>query len=166
MGLAFSVLNTVQPQQQKTFFDNVMGDLEQPVFTANLKHGTTGAYEFGTIDNTAFSGQLAQVPVDNSQGFWGFSSSSASVNGQSAQASSSSAIADTGTSLMLVDDAVVQLYWGQVEGAQNSDQFGGFIFPCDAQLPDLQIAMGDNYMATIPGDLLNFSQASGDSEYF
>ena len=164
VGLAFSSLNTIQPQPQKTFFDNVMGDLEQPLFTANLKHGTTGAYEFGTIDQTAFQGQLAQVPVDSSQGFWSFSSTSASVNGQSVQ-TSGSAIADTGTSLMLVDDAVVQMYWSQVAGAQNSTQDGGVIFPCSAQLPDLQVAMGDSYMATVSGDLLNFSQTSGGSKY-
>ena len=40
VGLAFSELNTVRPNQAKTFFANVAGDLAQPVFTANLKSGT------------------------------------------------------------------------------------------------------------------------------
>lgn len=39
VGLGFSSLNMVQPQSQKTFFDNVMQDLESPVFTADLKAG-------------------------------------------------------------------------------------------------------------------------------
>ena len=40
LGLAFSSLNTVSPTPQKTFFDNVQSSLGQPVFTADLKHGT------------------------------------------------------------------------------------------------------------------------------
>lgn len=37
VGLAFSTLNTVKPNQQPTFFDNVMRDLAAPLFTANLR---------------------------------------------------------------------------------------------------------------------------------
>jgi Eukaryotic aspartyl protease len=163
VGLAFSKLNTITPQQQKTFFDNVTPDLSQPLFTANLKHGTLGAYEFGTIDQTAFTGSLTTVPVDSTQGFWSFSSTSASINGQSVTLPSGSAIADTGTSLMLVDDSLVQAYYSQVSGAMNSGSAGGVIFPCDAALPDLQVAVGDSgAMATISGSLMNFSTAGSD----
>lgn len=38
LGLAFSSLNTVSPTPQKTFFDNALSGLTQPVFTADLKH--------------------------------------------------------------------------------------------------------------------------------
>ena len=37
VGLAFSTLNTVKPNQQPTFFDNAMRDLAAPLFTANLR---------------------------------------------------------------------------------------------------------------------------------
>lgn len=37
VGLAFSVLNTVKPSQQSTFFDNAMKNLAAPLFTANLR---------------------------------------------------------------------------------------------------------------------------------
>ncbi|KAH0406192.1 acid protease, partial [Aureobasidium melanogenum] len=36
VGLAFSNLNSVSPTPQKTFFDNIMSELAQPVFTACL----------------------------------------------------------------------------------------------------------------------------------
>lgn len=38
LGLAFSSLNTVEPNQQKTFFDNAKSSLTSPLFTADLKH--------------------------------------------------------------------------------------------------------------------------------
>lgn len=38
LGLGFSTLNTVRPQSQATFFDNVKPILDKPVFTADLKY--------------------------------------------------------------------------------------------------------------------------------
>ena len=64
-----SSLNTVKPVQQKTFFDTISPQLAQPVFAVNLKNDSTGTYQFGAIDNTAYTGQLTTVPVQ-SGGFW------------------------------------------------------------------------------------------------
>lgn len=47
VGLAFSSINTVQPTQQTTFFDTVKSSLKAPVFTALLKKGAAGSYDFG-----------------------------------------------------------------------------------------------------------------------
>jgi hypothetical protein len=69
VGLAFSQLNTVQPQQQTTFFDTIMSQLAMPVFSVNLKNDSTGTYQFGGIDNTKFTGELNTVPVQPG-GFW------------------------------------------------------------------------------------------------
>lgn len=166
VGLAFSKLNTIRPQQQKTFFANVVNDLAQPVFTANLKHGVAGAYEFGNVDSTQFSGSLTQVPVITSSGFWEFTSTQIAVGSSSAQTvtgGSGTAIADTGTSLLIVDDAVVTAYYNQVAGAQNSASAGGVVFPCTSTLPSLSLAIGDSYMAVIDGSLMNFSNAGTDT---
>ncbi|KAF9629696.1 putative aspartyl protease protein [Lasiodiplodia theobromae] len=157
VGLAFSKINTVKPQQQKTFFDNIMADLDEPVFTADLTNDTTGTYEFGTIDNTKFKGQLTYTAVNTSQGFWQFPSKSFMVDGQTIDnPTANDAIADTGTSLLLVDDNVAEAYYKNVQGAVNSAQAGGFIYPCDAALPDIAVAIGD-YMANIPGDQVTFA---------
>lgn len=160
VGLAFSKLNTVKPAQQKTFFDNALPDLAEPVFTANLKAGAAGDYEFGKIDNTKFNGALSWAPINTTNGFWQFSSQQFSVNnGTPVMAPGGQAIADTGTTLLLVNPAVVNAYYSQVQGATNDQNLGGVTFPCNADLPDLQVDVGGNYMANIPGHLVNFATA-------
>ncbi|KAL6863610.1 aspartic peptidase domain-containing protein [Trichoderma novae-zelandiae] len=165
MGLAFSKLNTVQPQQQKTFLDNVQSSLAEPVFTADLKKGQPGTYTFGAVDATAFQGDLTWVDVDNSQGFWQFSSESFAVDGGATQQATAGgqAIADTGTTLLLADPIIVQGYYSKVQGAQNDTQAGGFTVPCDAQLPDLDLDVGGKYVARISGSDLNFSPVQGNT---
>jgi hypothetical protein len=166
VGLAFSQLNTIKPVQQKTFFDNILPDLTQPVFTAQLKGGQVGSYEFGNIDQTAFTGQLTQAAVDSSRGFWEVDSTSFAVQGVQGTGTinNGKAIIDTGTSLMLVPDAMLVGYWSAVTGAQLSQAAGGVIFPCNSALPDLQVAIGDNYMATVNAEGMNFANVGRDTQ--
>jgi len=162
VGLAFTKLNTMEPTQQKTFFDNIVSDLSQPVFTAALKGDAEGSYEFGNIDTSSFTGELNVIPIDASQGFWQFDSSTATINNKKVQIQDSKAIADTGTSLMLVSDDLLTAYWEDVEGASLNSELGGVIFPCSAQLPDLNIAIG-NKMATVAGENFNFAEVGTDT---
>ncbi|MCJ1470374.1 hypothetical protein MMC07_009019 [Pseudocyphellaria aurata] len=163
LGLGFSSINTVKPNKQRTFFDNIQSSLAEPVFTANLRHETVGSYEFGKIDTSKFQGSLSFTPVDSSRGFWEFESKSFAIGDMQTQtnAAASPAIADTGTSLMLVDEAVAEAYWSQVDGANRDKTLQAIVFPCDAKLPDFHVALGSSYMATIPGPLMNFSRAQG-----
>lgn len=48
-------------------------------------------------------------------------------------------IADTGTTLLMVDTSVVTAYYKQVKGAKNDQQQGGYTFPCTATLPDFSL---------------------------
>ncbi|GAB7355937.1 hypothetical protein MBLNU459_g6575t1 [Dothideomycetes sp. NU459] len=158
VGLAFPSLNSVQPTAQNTFFANIMSSLEQPVFTANLESDGSGSYQFGTIDTSKYKGDITFTPVDSSSGFWQFDSNSYSIGGTTTQASGASpAIADTGTSLLLVDAAVAQAYYAQVSGSSLSSSQGGYIYPCSATLPDFAVAIGSEYMATVPGDSITFA---------
>lgn len=167
VGLAFSKLNTVKPQQQKTFFDNVMPSLAEPVFTADLRKAAAGSYEFGRVDATKFNGTMTWVPVNTTQGFWQFPSQMFAV-GTGAPTMGQpgfQAIADTGTTLIITNPTVVQGYYSQVPGAVNDAQVGGVTVPCDAQLPDLMMQVGDNFMARVKGSDINFAQVQGNSEY-
>jgi hypothetical protein len=135
-----------------------MGQLDQPVFVADLDPDGTGVYDFGKIDTTKFEGDMAWIPVNASSGFWQFDSAKFTVGDQKFDnTAASKAIADTGTSLLLVDQQVADTYYKNVEGAQNNAQVGGYIYPCNAKLPDMSVAIGDSYMAVIPGNQVTFA---------
>jgi aspergillopepsin I len=58
------LVGTVTPQPQTTFFDTAIneGVLEAPVFTADLKKGAPGSYDFGFIDLSKYYGDITWVP--------------------------------------------------------------------------------------------------------
>jgi hypothetical protein len=167
VGLAFSKINTVMPNQARTFFDTIKDDLVLPVLTARLKSGTPGAYEFGKIDTTAFRGRLNVMPVDDSQGFWQVESSFFAVGNGKLQrnTAASPAIADTGTTLLIVDDNVAQSYYDSIEGAALDENQGLYTFPCNSALKDLHISLGTKYMACIDKSLITFQKVVGQPGY-
>lgn len=65
-------------------------------------------------------------------------------------------IADTGTTLLMLPDEVVSAYYQQVDGAQDSEQEGGYVFSCDATLPDFTFAVGEGQI-TVPGSYINWA---------
>ena len=162
LGLAFSSINTVTPDQQQTFFANAESSLDAPLFTADLKKGEPGSYNFGYIDSSAYTGTITYTDVDNSQGFWGFTSSGYTVGSGSAVSESIAAIADTGTSLLLLPDDVVSAYYDEVSGSSNSESDGGYIFDCSTTLPDLTLTI-EGYDAVVPGSYLNYAPNSDGS---
>ncbi|KAK5165398.1 uncharacterized protein LTR77_008927 [Saxophila tyrrhenica] len=157
LGLAFSSINTVSPQPQKTWFENVMDDLEQPLFTADLEEDASGTYEFGTIDTSKYTGEISYAPVDNRDGFWAVESQTYTVGGNTHQCQTCSlTIADTGTSLLIWDNDVVETYYSQVQGAQLSSQ--GYQYPCSSTLPDFGVAIGD-HTVTVKGADMTYMEA-------
>jgi len=166
LGLAFSSINTVVPQQQTTFFQTAINEdlLQANVFTADLQKGAPGSYDFGFIDSTKYTGSITYVPIDTSNGFWEFTGSGYAVGSGSFKSSSIDAIADTGTTLLLMDDSIVSAYYAKVSGAQNSASQGGYIFPCSATLPSFTVGIG-SYKAVIPGTYMNYAPATGSSCY-
>ncbi|KAI9887207.1 MAG: hypothetical protein M1823_000955 [Watsoniomyces obsoletus] len=157
VGLGFSVSNQVRPTKQKTFFDNIMPSLEQPVFTAVLRRADNGSYEFGRIDSSKFIGQLNHVPIDPSKGWWQFDSPGVTVGDKVFRTKGATSIADTGTSILLMRNDVVEAYYSQVPGSRNDAKQGGFVYPCSVDLPDFGIMITENYTATIEGKLMTFN---------
>ena len=161
LGLGFGNGNQVYPQKQKTFFETIMGNLDQPVFTADLEENASGTYEFGSIDSSKYTGDIHYTPVDSSRGYWEFDSNSYSVGGAQKQCTRcNNGIADTGTSLVLVDQDVADTYYRQVQGATYSSLDGGYVYPCGSSLPDFGVAIGD-YTATIKGADVTYAEVKG-----
>ncbi|KAK1829768.1 aspartic peptidase domain-containing protein [Podospora conica] len=165
LGLAFSKLNTVEPERQKTFFENVMPTLAEPVFTADLRSGgEVGAYEFGRIDPAKFTGEMTWVEVDASEGFWQFETKGFAVGEEGGgrvtglRDGPGQAIVDTGTTLMLVAREVTEGYYSKVDGASEDPDVGGVTFPCDAVLPDLWVDVAGVYMARVKGEDIRFAE--------
>ncbi|KAF1939902.1 acid protease [Clathrospora elynae] len=163
LGLAFSTINTVSPQQQNTFFDTVKSQLAAPVFCANLKYHAAGTYDFGFIDSSKYTGPITYVNVDSSNGFWGFTATGYTV-GTTTTKASLPGIVDTGTTLIYTDTAVVRAYYAKVSGAKNDSTQGGYIFPCTATLPNFAITIG-GVAQTVPAKYINYAPL-GDGTCF
>lgn len=161
VGFGFSQTgNSIRPSPMPTFFENAAPKLKANVFTANLKDGTPGQYEFGTIDPSAYQAPLAYTGVDKSGGLWQFDLSRYAIGPDTYAGTVSPAIADTGSSLLMLDPAIVNDYYAQVP--TSTDDFQGKIFPCDTALPDFSFGIGST-MARIPGNLLNYTSVPGTS---
>ena len=164
LGLAFNSINTASPNQVATFFSNAIPSLAAPLFTANLKKGAPGNYNFGYIDSSEYTGSITYVPVNTANGFWEFTGSGYAVGSGAFVSSSIDAIADTGTTLLYLPAAAVKAYYAKVSGATNSASQGGYIFPCSATLPSITLGIG-SYRAVVPGSYINYAPATGSGKY-
>ncbi|PYH45740.1 pepsin-like aspartic protease [Aspergillus saccharolyticus JOP 1030-1] len=176
LGLAFGSINTVQPKAVKTPVENMIAQDDIPdssaLFTANLGSWKDADdadkgesfYTFGFIDDATVqsSGQeISYTPIDNSQGFWMFNSTSATVNGKTITRSGNTAIADTGTTLALVDDDTCKAIYDAIPGAYYDSETQGYIYPSDTteeNLPVVSFAVGDKQFVVQKEDL-GFAEA-------
>lgn len=177
LGLAWGSINTVSPSPVKTPVENLIAQDDIPstaeLFTAYLgswrdaDEADKGEsfYTFGYIDQdvvTASGEEIYYTPVDNSQGFWQFDSASMTLNGKSIARSGNTAIADTGTTLALVDDATCKAIYDAIPGGKYDSSAQGYVYPSSVtvdQLPVVTFAVGDKQFAVQKEDL-GFVEAS------
>lgn len=157
-----SSANTVRPQPQLTFLDNIKSSLTQPLFTADLQSKTGGSYGFGFIANT-YSGNIQYAPVDQTSNYWLFAITGYRVGPETIPGNPNSgyvtfpfkAIADTGTTLLLFPQNVVDAYWNTVAGARFEAKWAAIVFPCGTTLPDFIIGIG-LYKGVVPARYMNY----------
>lgn len=146
LGLAFPQLNTVKPHRVATPVENMINKklIDPPVFTCKLGHGSEQSfYSFGFIDTKVTHHPIVYHHVDDSQGFWQVRSTAYSVNGSPhRRESSNTAILDTGTTLCLVHDDLVEAIYHHIQGAKYSNHRGGWIYPNHAKIPEISFAIG------------------------
>lgn len=156
LGLAFDSINTVSPNKQKTFFSNAKASLDAPLFTANLKKGAPGTYDFGYIDASKHTGSITYVPVNTANGFWEFTSNGYAVGSGGFTSTNIDSIADTGTTLLYLPSSVVSAYYAKVSGAAYDSSQGGYTYPCSSTLPSITLGIG-SYKAVVPGSYINYA---------
>ncbi|KAF2850183.1 acid protease [Plenodomus tracheiphilus IPT5] len=181
LGLAFDTINTVSPTPQKTPVDNIIAQYpaKQQLFTAYLGswRDATEAdkgqsfYTFGYIDPDVLSASGAAEPnyanVDSSQGFWQVQSTTATVNGKTITRSNNTSIMDTGTTLCLVDDSLVEAVYQAIPGSKYDQNSQGYVFPTSTSvndLPEVTLAIGDVSVAFQKEDL-GFADAGNGMVY-
>jgi hypothetical protein len=157
VGLAYSGLNQVKPTQAKTFFDNVKPSLSQPIFAADLKAGG-GQFNFGYINSAAYKGSLTYASVLTNTGFWQFQPTSYVVGSSTVAGNGITAVADTGTSIILLPSSLATTYWNQVTGATYAS--GIWTFPCSSTLPNFGFVVGGTTL-TVQGSLMNYASIGG-----
>ncbi|KAI1778355.1 aspartic endopeptidase [Hypoxylon cercidicola] len=161
LGLAWGKINTVtssgEADPQATPVENMIkqddipkaAELFTSAFYSSRDKDPKSFYTFGFIDKDLVkkSGKdIHWTEVDNSQGFWSVSSESCSINGEKIDLSGNTAIADTGTTLALMSDTVVEKLYDQIPGATYDWSNQGYIFPITVKaddLPELKVAVGD-----------------------
>ncbi|KAG5919819.1 hypothetical protein E4U42_006419 [Claviceps africana] len=162
VGLGFSSINNVEPTKQKTFFDNVLPALDQPVFTVNFFHKSNGTFNFGYIDPKEHTGPVVYSPVNNTQGYWTWTSTGYAFGSGPFREEPIENIADTGNSLLMLPGKIADRYYRKVPGSRYEMLQGGYIFPCAEQLPDFTFGVGDKATITIPGSYMNYADADNN----
>ncbi|CAE6404307.1 unnamed protein product [Rhizoctonia solani] len=168
LGLAFPKLNTVQPHQQKTPMQNMVeqGLVKDPIFTVKLdKHDSRGFYTFGYINENVHSSKLYWQTVMTDNGWWEVVSPYVRIGSKIYnRGRSNTAIIDTGTTLILMDDQTVERLYSQIRGAKLDQTIGGYIFPTNAHVPELAFCVG-RWLFTVPSGDLAFSDAGNGMSY-
>ncbi|KAM0750769.1 acid protease [Meredithblackwellia eburnea MCA 4105] len=95
----------------------LMDSLEAPVFTVNLTPGGQGSfYTFGSIDKGITPNALKFTSLDESESGedgWAFASTAWSLDGVVQRRSGTCAVADTGTTLMLLDSDMCEKIYSE-----------------------------------------------------
>ncbi len=109
------------------------------------------------------SGAITYTPVNTNPGYWTFTSSGYQVGSGTFSSTSTTGIADTGTTLLYLPNSIVTAYYKQVSGSSNSASEGGYIFSCSATLPTFTFGVGSARI-TIPGTFPNYGPVSTGSK--
>lgn len=102
--------------------------------------------------------------MDSSDGFWGITAKGYKIGSGTKSTTSIPGIADTGTTLLLLPDAIVDAYYAKVSGASYDSSQGGYTFPSDATLPSFTYYI-EGVAFTVPASYINYA-AVDDSTSF
>ncbi|KAH8900885.1 acid protease [Thozetella sp. PMI_491] len=163
LGLAVGLRSQVRPIQP-TLLDKLRPMLDRDLFTVDLKYHAEGLYEFGHVDDSKYTGDLHWVDLVPNATYWQFSITGVNVGDSNLwYLSQWSAIADTGTTLLLLPSKIVELYYDSVPAAVLNATVGGWTYPCDADLPVFRLGFDNGYHVSVPGTYMTFMEVEPGS---
>jgi hypothetical protein len=171
-GILGLSLRPAQTSGEPSVLSNLLNHgLQSNLFTAKLTReqetNVEGFYTFGYIDEQLIGNQVISYAEIIPGGSWNFSSATARVGNEVLyRPPGNTAIADTGTALILVDDGLLAAIYEPLGGKKDSTLLsvsgnGAWVYPdtvTDAELPTITLAFGDFEVTLNPGDL-NHGQA-------
>lgn len=94
--------------------------------------------------------------MNASRGFWTFTSAGFAVGDGAFNPTAVAGIADTGTTLLYLPEAVAAAYYAGIPGARVRASDGSWGFDCTATPPPFSFLVADGAAVTVPGAYLNF----------
>lgn len=156
------ILGVVKPVAQKTWFDNIKTTLPHGLFTLDLRHNDYSSIDFGFINETKYIGDIFYLSTSvTHQGAWGFNATGFTIGSQPPIDLNINAIADSGSSLMIIDDPVLETFYDAVPESSFNATEQLWIFPCNSTLPNFTVRLGV-FDVVIPQSYLNFGPTDYD----
>jgi cathepsin D len=130
------------------------GQTSDPVFAMKLT-ANGSELTLGGLAQELFTGEVTYTPVTQ-EGYWQINFDALNVKGKPV-VSQTSAIVDSGTTLVIGDTQSVDAFYAQIPGAQSASQTigdGFYTLPCSATIPEVSFTIaGKDFPMT---DSLNF----------
>ncbi|EPS36485.1 hypothetical protein H072_10016 [Dactylellina haptotyla CBS 200.50] len=166
LGLGFSTINQVSPTKQSTWIENALPQLRAKLFTADLKKNANGSYTWGYI-SSRYSKSVKYANIRSGSGWWQIDAANGIKVNNKAYADSTrnslGAVPDTGSTLLMLSDAMVKKYYSQVSGATYRSDMGAWVYPCtsdqSSSMPSISVPVGNNWV-TIPGKYMTYAYAN------
>ena len=169
LGLAKDLPNNVNPPSP-SFLQLLRSQLQNPVFTVDILHNSTGRFDFGYIDERRGSDTLTWLDSIPGSPYWDIRLDLTTWPGSNDTwwSYDFTATVDTGTTLMFLPKVLTQLYWSAVPGMSIDPHLSNaYTFPCRLAhiLPDIMFKLPHTeHVLTVPGSYLNYGPVVGTED--
>lgn len=164
IGLGFKGANSILPERQNTFFDNIRNQLACPLFCTALRTKAPGRFDFGFIDTGKTDGPITYADaLHDGWGVWAYVGDGFSIGTQPQITKRDMHVhLDTATSISYTDPDIVAAYWSRVRGAHFDKDQQGYVYPCKAKnLPEITFTV-HGARQIVAGDAMRFSAIDDD----
>jgi aspergillopepsin I len=150
--------STIKPIRQKTWFENIKGSLELPLFALSLRQRGPSTIDFGFVNSTKMVGKIAWSTARH-PAIWTILCSAIRVQGESWNITSKltenklMGTVDSRQNTWQLPSSFVDFYYSFVSEAVYERNRKEWFFPCTVKLPDIVVTI-ENQDIVVPGSNL------------